>query len=130
MERYWHGGAPDLRPGDRIEPRKAGDDHHLLDDCPTCQARREGRQLEHDDNDPALVYVTTDREYARLYAAGYPNGALYRVKPLGELVDRSNHDPVPSWGCKAALVLAVYDPVVPFTPKLYRQMQRKLGIRR
>ena len=37
---YWHGGAPGLRPGDVIEPRADGDTRHLVDGCPTCEARR------------------------------------------------------------------------------------------
>jgi hypothetical protein len=126
-ERYWHGGAPGLHPGDLLEPRPRDDTAHLVDGCPWCEARRKGQPVPEDDNDPTLVYVTTDREYARLYADGYPRGALYRVEPLGELVDRSAHDPAPSWGCKAARVLAVYDPVVVLSAQQWRRMQRRYG---
>lgn len=46
------------------------------------------------------------READRLYAHGYPRGALYQVEPLGELHDRTGtHDPYPSWGVEAARVL-------------------------
>lgn len=127
-ERYWHGGVPDLRPGDLIEPRTAADTRHLLDGCPTCEARKNGEQLSDDDNDPGLVYVTTDREYARIYAAGYPCGALYVVEPLGEMVNRTGtHDPAPSWGVPAARVLTVYDPVVRFTPAQAGRAIRRYG---
>lgn len=123
--RYWHGGAPGLRPGDLIEPRPVGDTRHLVDGCPTCEARRNGTQLDSDDNDPHMVYVTTDREYARVYAAGYPHGALYRVDPVGDLTDRAEHDFAPSWGCQSARVLAVYDAYVTMTRKqLERAMRR------
>lgn len=125
--RYWHGGAPGLRPGDLITPRPDSDTRHLVDGCPTCEARKAGQQLADDDNNPELVYITTDREYARLYAAGYPRGALYRVQPIGELTDRlhGEHDPVPSWGCTSARVLTVYDAVVTLTPKQLRQMRKR-----
>lgn len=121
--RYFHGGAPGLRPGDIIEP--ATGTAHLVDGCPTCEARRRGEPLDTDDNDPTLVYVTTDRDYARIYAAGYPRGALYVVEPIGELVDRSEHDPVPSWGCPSARVASVYDPLVNLTDKQIRQLFRR-----
>jgi hypothetical protein len=122
---YYHGGAPGLRIGDVIEPRPAGDEGHLVDGCPTCEARRRGEPLPEDDNIAELVYVTTDRDYARIYAAGYPRGALYRVEPLGDLVDRSEHDPAPSWGCGSARVLAVLDPLVIMAPKRVRFLMRR-----
>lgn len=130
--RYWHGGAPGLKPGDLIEPRPHGDDAHLVDGCPTCEGRRNGEQLDTDDNDPGLVYITTDRDYARIYAAGYPRGALYRVEPVGELTDRArSHDPVPSWAVPQTRVLAVYDACVMMTRKdaqrLWRRYTRALA---
>jgi hypothetical protein len=124
-ERFFHGGAPGLRIGDFITPRPPDDDQHLVDSCPTCEARRRGEPLATDDNDAAMVYVTTDRDYARIYAAGYPRGGLYRVEPIGELIDRSEHDPVPSWGCSSARVLAVIDPLVYLSQKRVRSMLRK-----
>ncbi|OZC62750.1 hypothetical protein CH276_14110 [Rhodococcus sp. 06-470-2] len=126
-ERFWHGGAPGLRVGDIIEPRPNGDTSHLVDDCPTCEARRAGNPLTDDDNDSGLIYVTTDRNYARVYAAGYPRGALYRVEPIGEAVDRSEHDPAPSWGYPSARVLAVYDACVTMTPAQMRREQKRFS---
>jgi hypothetical protein len=124
--RLFHGGAPGLRVGDRITPRRPDDNSHLVDGCPICEARRNGEQHELDDNDPGLVYVTTDRDYARIYAAGYPRGGLYIVEPEGELVDRTGtHDPAPSWGCPAATVRAVYDPVVTLNPRQTRRLWRR-----
>lgn len=116
--RLWHGGAPDLRVGQLIEPRPHTDQRHLIAGCAICEARRRGEQHEDDDNDPTFVYLTTDREYARMYAAGYPRGALYRVEPVGELVALSvEQDPRPSWAAPAARVLAVYDACVTMTRK-------------
>lgn len=121
----YHGGAPGLRPGDLIVPRPPGDTAHLVDGCPVCQARRAGAPLPDDDLDPALVYVTTDREYARLYAAGYPRGALYRVEPIGDRVD--SPDPMPSWGVTSARVVAVLDALVQLSPAEVRRMLRRWG---
>lgn len=121
--RLWHGGAPGLRVGDIIEPRSTSDAAHLIDGCPTCEARRDGSPLADDDLDPSKVYVTTDREYARIYAAGYPNGALYRVEAIGDLTP--SPDPVPSWGCSSARVLAVYDRRVSLTPREIRRVTRE-----
>jgi hypothetical protein len=123
FERYFHGGAPGLRPGDVIEPQPLGEGKHLVDGCPTCDARKAGQQLPTDDLDPHLVYVTTDREYARLYAAGYPHGALYVVDPLGDLTP--SPDPAPSWGCTAARVTGVYDAYVVLSPSELRRIQRQ-----
>jgi hypothetical protein len=122
--RYWHGGKPGLRPGDTIEPQPLGSGEHLVDGCPTCEARKRGQQLPEDNLDPSKVYVTTDREYARIYAAGYPHGALYRVEPMGEL--EPSPDPVASWGCASARVLAVYDAYVRLTPAQLRRAVRRL----
>jgi hypothetical protein len=121
---YYHGGAPGLRVGDVIEPRPPGDERHYLDGCPTCEARRRGETIVDDDLDPSLVYVTTNRAYARLYAGGYPRGALYRVEPLGERT--ASPDPVEtgSLGVPRARVLAILDPVVILRPTDIRRVGR------
>ena len=100
---YWHGGPPGLHPGDLIKPTT--DDRHLVDGCPTCEARRAGKPLPEDDNDPTRVYITTDRDYAKMFAAGYPRGWLYRVTPVGDM--HPSNDPVPSWGVETAIVESV-----------------------
>lgn len=120
--RYFRGGAPHLEPGDLIVP--ATDERHLVDGCPTCEARRAGHQLDTDPNNPAKVYVTTERDYARVFAAGYPHGALYVVDPIGEL-EPTRDDTVPSWSVEAARVVAVYDRLVTLTPKQLRTLVRR-----
>jgi hypothetical protein len=126
--RLWHGGAPGLRPGDLIEPRPDGDTRHLVDGCPTCQAMARGETYEGGPR-PDRVYVTADREYARLYAAGYPRGGLYRVEAIGDLEETTGvDDPVPSWAVPAARVLAVYDAVVRLTPAEARRLARRVGV--
>lgn len=119
----YHGGAPGLRPGDTITPRRRGDIGHLVDGCPTCEARRAGAPLPDDDLDPTLVYVTTDRDYARIYAAGYPRGALYRVETDEPLTP--SPDPVPSWGTPSCRVVAVLDALVRLTPAETRRAVRR-----
>lgn len=124
-ERLWHGGPPDLHPGDLIfpDPDRAA---HLLDGCPTCEARRAGAQLPEDDNDPTVIYITSDREYARLYAAGWPRGDLYRVNPNGPLTPTD--DPLPSWSCASATVVSVYDRCVRLAPARVRRIAARAGV--
>lgn len=122
--RYWHGGAPGLKPGDLVTPRSEGDTRHLVDGCPTCEAMRS-----HDRPGglarPDRIYVTTEREYARLYAAGYPRGGLYQVEPIGEMEDVTGvDDPVPSWAVTSARVLVVYDALVILSTSQYRRLIR------
>ena len=123
------GCAPGLRPGDLVTPTRGEDRGHLVDGCSWCEARRRGTPLAADHARPDRVYVTTDREYARIYAAGYPRGALYRVEPVGDLEETTGvDDPVPSWAVPAARVLTVYDPVVTMTPAQLLRAVRRLGV--
>lgn len=125
-ERLFHGGAPGLHVGDLIvpDPNRTA---HLVDGCPTCEARRAGSPLESDDNDPTRVYVTTDRDYARIYAAGYPDGALYRVEVDGDMAP--SNDPVPSWGVASARVAGVLDRLVRLSDHDLRRLMRRYEIR-
>jgi hypothetical protein len=112
--RYFHGGAPGLQPGDLIVPGPT----HLLDDCPICQAIKEGRPtpFEQPNQTPERVHVTSDREYARFYASKYPRGDLYVVKPIGELRP-STEDHFETWTAEAARVISVYARFVLLTPR-------------
>jgi hypothetical protein len=121
---WYHGGAPGLRPGDVLEPRPAGDERHYWDDCEVCQARRAGAPLEDDDLDPTMVYVTSSRIYAKLYASGYPRGAVYRVEPEGELVESPDPASTHSRGCARARIVAVLDPLVILRPTDIRRLTR------
>ena len=125
MIRLWHGGAPGLRVGDRLvpDPTRNG---HLVDGCPVCEARRIGVPLPEDDNNPERVYVTADREYARVFAAGWPLGTLYRVVVDVPLDERSN-DAMPSWAVPEALIVSVYEKCVRLTPRQFRKLTRKDG---
>ena len=121
--RLFHGGPPGLRPGDTIEPPAQGDTRHLVDGCPTCEARRAGTPLEGDDLTPGLIYVTTDRDYAAIYAHGYPRGAVYQVTTDAPLTPSA--DPAPAWSCSSATVTTVIDPLVQRSPHDLRRLSRR-----
>lgn len=77
---YWHGGGPDKAEGTRIRP-----DHKPR----TPQQALQGLMLQamgYDSvRDPNRVYYTSDREFARAWAAYRyrdGDGALYRVRPV------------------------------------------------
>jgi len=106
---YFHGGVPGLKPGDFIlPPDQTGTEHRLSaiaaeHDGPAYSTRTD------------VVYVATNRNVARAFAAFYPDGALYRVQPVGPLEpDPDSGIPDLSWQCTAAEILAVVDPVVLF----------------
>lgn len=109
MTRYFHGGYPGLKPGGLIEPPDiTGTDHRL-----SAIAAEHGGPAYSTRTD--IVYVTTGRDVARAFAAMYPDGALYRVEPHGELEpDPDSGIPGLSWQCQAARIAAVVDPVVLF----------------
>lgn len=119
----FHGGAPGLRAGDMITPQTGT--AHLVDGCPTCEARRAGTPLADDDLDPSLIYVTTVRDYAKIYAAGYPSGALYRVEPNPPFT--ASPDPVESYGVPSARVVSVLDPLVRLSAHDVRRLTRKFS---
>ena len=102
------GGIPGLKKGDGLlPPQVSGTDRTLvkyLDDS--------GDEY----NRPDKVYVTTERNTAKLFASAYPHGALYRVEPRGELeLDPDNPDST-SWMCDSAVILSVYDRRVVLDP--------------
>lgn len=63
----YHGGVPDLKPGDTIEPGHSRDNH---DDCPIRRARREkDASAIEGTGHPEQVYRTRYRDHAALHAA-------------------------------------------------------------
>lgn len=125
--RLWHGGIPGLRVGDIIRPPDPGDTRHLVDGCPECDARKRGSTTLMHGPVAGRVYVTSSREYARIYAAGYPRGALYQVEPIGNLEADPEAGPggAVSWMVAEARVVCVYDPVVIMSPKRVRAWARR-----
>ncbi len=106
---YFHGGHPGLKPGELLlPPDQPGTEHRLSAVSAELGAPAHATRTD-------VVYVTTGRDVARAYAAFYPDGALYRVEPIGAVeADPDCAEPGLSWQCSAAEVIAVVDPVVLF----------------
>lgn len=104
--RLWHGGVPGMKAGSTLLPP----------DLTGAQSLSEYRQMVGAGADVLRtdrVFVAADREVARAYAALKPNGALYEVRPLGELEEDPDCTvPGLSWQCRAAVVVSVVDPLV------------------
>ncbi|MEU5772638.1 hypothetical protein ABZ819_04950 [Streptomyces venezuelae] len=117
---YFHGGVPGLKVGDSIlPPDKTGTDHTLSKYATQLDGPAHARRTD-------IVYLTTQRQVAKAYAAFYPDGALYQVLPASP-VDRDADCLTPdlSWHCPFAIVVAVVDPVVLFrtrTPERWLRM--------
>lgn len=111
---YFHGGKPGLNAGDLLQPGQEGNRRHMKG-CLICEARKNGASPIvdpipiHDG-----VYITTDREYGRFYAA-LSMGDLYVVEPVGEMIP-SEEDRFPTFVCPMARVKGVYQRVVRLTP--------------
>lgn len=125
--RLWHGGVPDLRPGDLIEP---GHDRPAHPGCPYCEARiAEAAGGPRPLIDPLAmhmrrVYLTTSREYARHHASLFGRGDLYRVQAVGK-VERSVEDSIETYTAAAARILTVYDRAVLLTWSQRRALDRE-----
>jgi hypothetical protein len=126
--RFFHGGAPGLRPGELIVPHPP----NIVDGCAICAAKARGEQpyvpglgtVDPLTGRPDRVYLTSDRDYARYYASKYPRGDLYVVEAVGE-VEASTEDRFPTWCAPAARVRAVYDRYVQMTPAQRRSLWRR-----
>lgn len=125
MSGLWHGGKPGLRVGDVVVPGE----RHYVDGCAVCEAKRRGETYRLENGgavDPVnahedRVYMTDDRAYGRFYASKYPVGDLYRVEPVGELME-STEDPFPTWHAPSARVVSVAERAVRLTPAQRRTL--------
>ncbi|WP_225099012.1 hypothetical protein [Streptomyces sp. CoH27] len=86
----------------------------MIDGCKACEARAKGRSvtvggeaIAPRTGRPDLVYITSDRDYARFYASRYWYGDLYTVDPVGRL-EPSTEDPFPARCVPLARVVAVF----------------------
>ncbi|MCI0386193.1 hypothetical protein [Streptomyces sp. CNQ085] len=117
---YFHGGYPGLKPGDWLLPPDAtGTDHRLSSYAAVLGGPAHATRTD-------VVYLATDRQVARVYAAFYPDGALYMATPESPVdPDPDCNVPGLSWQCPRAVVVAVIDPVVLFrsrTPERWLRM--------
>ena len=121
MSVLYHGGAPDLQPGDSIEPGHSRDNY---DDCPICRARREkGADAIEGTGHPEQVYCTRYRDYAALYASMYGKGDVYQVRPVGEL-EASDEDFDGCYRCDRLVIVRAVERHVTLTPKRRRKVIR------
>lgn len=72
--------------------------------------------------------MTSDRLYAKHYAALLGPGDLYRVDPMGE-VQRSTEDPIESFHAPVVRVAAVLDRAVRLTVSERRRLERAVRMR-
>lgn len=73
MRSWFHGGVPGLQVGDMILPPDRSGTEHTLSAYASEDAPHGSRT--------DVVYVTSRQDSARVFAAIYPDGALYRVEP-------------------------------------------------
>ena len=121
MSVLYHGGVPDLKPGDIIEPGHSRDNY---DDCPICRARREkGADAIEGTGHQEQVYCTTMRDYAAEYAAIYGKGDVYQVRPIGNLIE-SDEDFEGCYRCDRLQIVRTVEKHVVLTPKRRRKIIR------
>ncbi|WP_368206740.1 hypothetical protein [Bifidobacterium pseudocatenulatum] len=121
MSVLYHGGIPDLKPGDTIEPGHSRDNY---DDCPICRARREkGADAIEGTGHPEQVYCTRYRDYAAFYASMYGKGDVYQVRPVGDLIE-SDEDFDGCYRCDRLVVVRAVERHVTLTPKRRRKVIR------
>ena len=116
MTDSWHGGRRNIAVGDFIKARNA-----CRREFSASERAIEARDVNlgyNNDCDPDRVYVTTDRDLARGWAANevleaQGGGALYRVRPLPAMSIEPDPDyPPTSYSARRAAVLEVVeDPV-------------------
>lgn len=122
----FHGGVPDLRAGDVIEP---GHQRRHHDGCPWCEARAKGEAFLNMDGPPQQpdrVYATTHRLYAKFHASLWGRGDLYRVTAVGA-VERSSEDSFESVVADRLIIAAVLDRAVLLTDSERRRLFREWG---
>lgn len=119
----YHGGVPDLRVGDLIEP---GNTRPVHEGCAMCEANAARKSVpgspitQHLDK----VYLSPNRLYARHYASLYGRGDLYRVEPVGDVV-RSTEDSIETWMAPAARVASIIERAVLLTMSERRRLFRQ-----
>lgn len=128
--RLFHGGVPDLRPGDLISPGHARRSHPGCTWCEAREAQAAGGPAPVIDGlakHPDVVYLAVSRDYARHYASLWGRGDLYQVEAVGDLT-RSTEDSMETWMAPRARVVAVIDRAVLLTMGQRRRLWRVWGV--
>ncbi len=112
---YFHGGKPGQHAGAMLVAHVP----ETRDSCPVCQLKRKGR-----DEYARALHFTTDREYGRVFAHGYPRGDLYSVQPVGEVMMLNDH-PFPVAICHSALIRSVAERYVQLDAGERRRLARR-----
>jgi len=73
-----------------------------------------------------MVYLTTNRLYARYYASLWGRGDLYRVEPIGALI-ASTEDTIETFMATGARVLAATDRAALRPGEQHRRLWREWG---
>ena len=126
--RLYHGGKPDLHPGDLITPGHTRPTHH---GCPWCHARTQqaqGGPTPHIDplpQHPDRVYATPSRAYAQFHASLYGRGDLYQVTPNGPLT-QSTEDTIETWTAPSyTITTTIIERAIQLTWKQRRALLRE-----
>lgn len=103
-ETWFHGGKPGLTVGDLILPPDATGTTRRLSTHATLMGAAYGTRTD-------VVYLARYQDHARVFAAFYPDGALYQVAPASE-VEPDPDAPEHSAMAASATVTAVIRPQV------------------
>lgn len=101
-ERYYHGVVRGLKKGDKILPPSETGKSTLL---------QYAKQIDQNcDQRPDMVYITTDKKWAKVYASIFPRGDVYEVIPDGVVeYDPDCKEPGLSYQCSSATVKRVLE---------------------
>lgn len=123
IERYYHGGVPGLRVGDRILPPSVTGKGTLL----SYSRELEGGEVHREDR----VYVARTVDLTIPYAYVYPHGGVYRVAPDSPVEpDEDATDPGYSFQARGATVLSVINRGNPRKAKFARRKVRRMNKKR
>lgn len=121
--KFYHGGAPGLKPGEFIDPEQ---ERKMHEGCKWCEARMDGTAQHDTLSQHSEVYFTEDKLYAKYYASMYGRGWLYLVEPVGEYV-QSEEDRVPSFRAKQVRVVRVIEKAILLTMNERRVLWKEWG---
>jgi hypothetical protein len=106
-KRYYHGGVRGLKKGDKILPPCTTGKSTLLEYAREIDPNGDQR----DDK----VYLTTDKRWAKLYAASFPRGDIYEVIPDDDIEDDPDClEPGLSYQCSSGTIKRVHEISVRF----------------